>query len=90
MRTLKSSPYENGTPVKTPNLVASGTGAVVQTGPDVTGIDVLAACARALALIAPPDRILPALTEPLLVPAVTREVARTLAEHPPQLPYRDH
>lgn len=40
MRTLKSSPYENGTPVKTPNLVASGTGAAVQTGPDVTGIDV--------------------------------------------------
>jgi len=45
-------------------------------------IDVLAACARALALIAPPDQILPALTEPLLVPAVAREVARTLAEHP--------
>lgn len=51
-------------------------------------VDVLAACARALALIAPPERILPALTEPLLVPAVAREVTRTLAEHPPPLPSR--
>ena len=51
-------------------------------------IDVLAACARALALITPPDRILPALGEPLLVRAVAREVARALGEHPPPRPYR--
>jgi hypothetical protein len=51
-------------------------------------IDVLAACARALALVSPPDRILPALTEPLLVPAVAREVARTLGEHPAHRRYR--
>jgi hypothetical protein len=46
-------------------------------------IDVLAACARALARLSPPDQILPALDDPLLVPAVAREVARTLGEHPP-------
>jgi hypothetical protein len=46
-------------------------------------IDVLAACARALALLTPPDRTVPALTEPLLAPTVAAEVARTLAEHPP-------
>ena len=51
-------------------------------------IDVLAACARALALLTPPDRILPALDEPLLVSAVAREVARTLGEHPPPRAYR--
>ncbi|WP_136246401.1 hypothetical protein [Mycobacterium intracellulare] len=46
-------------------------------------IDVLAACARALARLTPPDHILPALTEPLQVSAVAKEVAMTLGEHPP-------
>jgi hypothetical protein len=51
-------------------------------------IDVLAACARGLALVTSPDRILPALDDPLLVPAVARQVARTLGDHPPHRPYR--
>lgn len=46
-------------------------------------IDVLAACARALARLTPPDQILPAVTEPLLVSAVAKEVAVALGEHPP-------
>jgi len=51
-------------------------------------IDVLAACARGLALVTSPDRIMPALDDPLLVPAVAREVARALGDHPPHRPYR--
>ena len=46
-------------------------------------IDVLAACARAVAAIAPPGRILPSWTEPLLAPTVASQVARVLGEHPP-------
>ena len=52
-------------------------------------IGVLAACARAVAAIARPSRILPALTEPLLVPTVTSQVARVLGQHrPPRCAYR--
>lgn len=50
--------------------------------------DVLAACARALARLSSPDRTLPALDESLVVPAVAREVARTLGDRPPHHPYR--
>jgi hypothetical protein len=53
-------------------------------------IDVVAACARGLALVSPPGQILPALDDPLLVPAVAREVARTLGDYPPYRPYRRH
>jgi len=41
-------------------------------------IDILEACARAVAAIAPPARILPAMTERLLVPTVASQVARVL------------
>lgn len=50
--------------------------------------DVLAACARALARLSSPDRTLPALDESLVVPAVAREVARTLGDRPTHHPYR--
>lgn len=53
--------------------------------------DVLAACAQALTAVTQSDRILPALTEPLLVPTIATEVALTL-EQPPKLdapPSRD-
>ncbi|MBP2452403.1 hypothetical protein JOF57_002316 [Mycolicibacterium lutetiense] len=43
-------------------------------------MDVLAACAQALTAVTPLDRILPALTEPLLVPTIGTEVARTLGQ----------
>ena len=43
-------------------------------------IEVLAACSRALALIAPTDAILPDTDEPLLIPAVARHVDRALRE----------
>lgn len=52
-------------------------------------IDVLVACARALAAITPPGQIVPALTESLLVPTVDAEVARALGEHrSPRRPIR--
>lgn len=43
--------------------------------------DVLVVCARALAVISPPDQIVPALTEPSLVPTVNVEVDRAPGEH---------
>ncbi|WP_407689284.1 hypothetical protein [Mycobacterium sp. HUMS_1102779] len=52
-------------------------------------IDVLVACARALAAITPTGQIVPALTESLLVPTVDAEVARALGEHrSPRRPIR--
>lgn len=47
-------------------------------------VEVLAACARALAHLAPPGQILPALADPMLVSAVAAEVARALSEPVPQ------
>jgi malic enzyme len=49
-----------------------------------------AACARALAPLTPPDLILPALTEPLLVSAVAIGVALALGEHPPNAGTQAH
>jgi hypothetical protein len=46
----------------------------------VLTLDMLAACARALALLTPADRVLPDLNQRLLIPAVARYVARTLSE----------
>lgn len=48
----------------------------------VLTLDILACCARALALLTPADRILPDLNQRLLIPAVARHVARTLSERP--------
>jgi hypothetical protein len=45
-------------------------------------LDVLASCARALALLTPAGRVLPELSQRLLIPAVARHVARTLSERP--------
>jgi hypothetical protein len=46
-------------------------------------IDILAACARAVSATAPPSQLLPALTAPLLVPTVTRQVVRALGTQAP-------
>ncbi len=46
-------------------------------------IDILAACARAVSATAPPSRLLPALTAPLLVPTVTSQVVRALRTQAP-------
>ena len=81
--TLPREPFDHGALVL-PGLVAALCG---RNCASLT-IDVLAACARGLALVTSPDRILPALDDPLLVPAVAREVARTLGDHPPHRPYR--
>jgi hypothetical protein len=47
-------------------------------------IEVLSACAQALALVTPAERMLPELDERLLVPAVARHVTRALDEHTEQ------
>lgn len=49
-------------------------------------VDVIAACVRALALITPVDRVLPALDDRLLVSAVARHAGRTLGD---SVPLRD-
>jgi hypothetical protein len=41
-------------------------------------LDTLACCARALTLVTPSGQILPDLDQRLLIPAITRQVARTL------------
>jgi hypothetical protein len=46
-------------------------------------IDILAACARAVSATAPPSQLLLALTAPLLVPTVTRQVVRALRTQAP-------
>ncbi len=48
----------------------------------VLTLDVLASCARALALLTPADRVMPDMSQRLLIPAVARHVARTLGERP--------
>lgn len=49
-------------------------------------IGVLAACARVLVHLTPPDQTLPALNDESLVPAIAEEVARTLGETALELP----
>ncbi|GJF10301.1 hypothetical protein NGTWS1803_16840 [Mycolicibacterium cyprinidarum] len=44
--------------------------------------DMLASCVRALALLTPANQVLPDLNQRLLIPAVARQVARTLINHP--------
>ena len=46
-------------------------------------LDTLACCARALALVTPSGDVLPDLDQRLLIPAITRRVARTLGLPPP-------
>lgn len=48
-------------------------------------VEVLAACARALALVTPADAMLPGLDERLLIPAIGRHVDRVLCENPPSV-----
>jgi len=56
----------------------------------VPTVDVLAAAARAIALITPTDRLLPALGDHSLVSTVARHVGRVLADRPiPVPPYSD-
>ncbi len=49
----------------------------------VLTLELLASCARALALLTPAGAVLPDLRQRLLVPAVARHVARTLGERVP-------
>jgi hypothetical protein len=46
-------------------------------------LDTLAGCARALAMVTPSGDVLPHLDQRLLIPAITRQVARTLGLPPP-------
>ncbi len=78
-----TEPFDYGALVR-PGLLSALCGC---NGASLT-IDVLAACARALGGITPPGRIVPAPTEPLLVPTVKAEVVRALGEHPS--PHRPH
>ncbi len=48
-------------------------------------VEVLAACARALALVTAAGAILPGLDERLLIPAIGRHVDRVLCENPPSV-----
>jgi hypothetical protein len=57
--------------------------AVCGRGATMLTLDMLAGCVRALALLTPADRVLPDRTQRLLVPAITRLVARTLIDVPP-------
>ncbi|MBO8150818.1 hypothetical protein HYG77_36470 (plasmid) [Rhodococcus sp. ZPP] len=57
--------------------------AVCGHGVPALTVDVVAACVRALALITPVDRELPALDDRLLVSAVARHAGRTIGHIPP-------
>ena len=58
--------------------------ALCRSGKAVLTLDILASCARAVALLTSPDGVLPDLSHRLLIPAVARRVSKTLSErHPP-------
>jgi len=58
--------------------------ALCRSGKAALTLDVLASCARAVALLTSADGVLPDLSHRLLTAAVARQVSRTLAErHPP-------
>ncbi|SBS70522.1 conserved hypothetical protein [uncultured Mycobacterium sp.] len=73
--TLPAAPFDYGALVL-PGLLS----ALCEQREAVLTLDILACCARALALLTPADRILPDLNQRLLIPAVGRHVARTLSE----------
>lgn len=75
--TMPSTPFDYGALVL-PGLLSGTCG---HREPRLT-IDMLASCVRALALLSPADRVLPDLSQRLLVPAIARHVARTLTERP--------
>lgn len=72
--TLPPTPFDYGALVL-PGLLR----AIATRGEATLTLDVLASCARALALLTLTGQVLPDLSQRLLIPAVTRHVARTLA-----------
>ena len=80
--TLPDEPFDYGSLVL-PGLLSAVCGHAATT---VT-IDMLAASAKALALVTPPGRVLPHLNDRLLILAVARHVSKTLDELPSTYPH---
>lgn len=81
--TMPAVPFDYGSLVLPGLLSALG-----RCSKPVLTLGLLAACARALALLTPAGAVLPDLRQRLLVPAVARHVARVLGERVP--PGSDH
>jgi hypothetical protein len=76
--TLPSALFDYGALVL-PGLLS----AVCGRGEKCLTLDTLACCVRALASVTPSSDVLPELNQRLLIPAITRQVARTLNLPPP-------
>jgi len=78
---LPDEPFDYGALVL-PGLVSAVCGHAATN----VSIDMLAACARALTLVTHSGRVLPDLNDRLLVPAIARQLSKTLDERPPTHP----